>query len=118
MLKCSDDSLYTSSSSEDKDSFLRRHNNGNGEPYTKGRLPVTHYWEYNGLNDKWVASSMVHAVRRLYKYQKDKLFEGNNEILKDVLSKGLINGPKRAKNYKRYLEARGSLTKNGAGHKI
>ena len=107
VLKCSDGSLYTSSSSEDKDSFLKRHNNGKGEPYTKGRLPVTHYWEQKGLNDKWIASSMVHAIRRLYKYQKDKLFGGDKEILKDVLSKGLKNGPKRAKNYERYLIAIG-----------
>ena len=44
---------------------------------------------------------------KIVQSQKDKLFEGDKEILKDVLSKGLKNGPKRAKNYERYLIAIG-----------
>ena len=104
VLKCSDGSLYTSSSSEDKDSFLKRHNDGKGVTYTKGRLPVSLFWMHEGINNRWVASETVFAIRRLYKYRKQKLFKDNKNILNDVLSQGIKQGPIRENNYERYLK--------------
>lgn len=105
VLKCSDNSLYTSSSLEEKDDFLQRHNSGNGEPYTKGRLPVTLFWEHKGIEDKWVASSVAFAIRKLYNYQKFRLFKGDIEILDYVLSEGNKKGPIRVKNFENYLKS-------------
>jgi len=104
VLECSDGSLYTTSSSEDKDSFLIRHNDGKGVPYTKGRLPVRIFWMHEGLKNRWVATETVFAIRRLCKYKKHRLFKGDKNLLNEVLSQGLKNGPSREKNYKRYLK--------------
>ena len=102
-LRCSDGSLYTGSSPEDKDSYARRHNDGKGVPYTKGRLPVSLFWMHAGIKNRWIASATVFAIRRLYPYQKKKLFKGDKEILNYVISEGIENSPVRENNYKKYL---------------
>ena len=104
VLKCSDESLYTSSSLEDKDSFLRRHNDGKGEPYTKGRLPVKLFWMHEGIKNRWVARETTYAIRSLHYNRKRNLFKGDKIILDEVLSKGIKNGPIREKNYEKYLK--------------
>ena len=74
MLRCSDNSLYTGSTTDLK----RResmHNSGKGAKYTKSRLPVRMVYS-EPCEDKSQALKRECALKRLTKVQKEMLISG------------------------------------------
>ena len=76
ILCCRDGSLYTGWTT-DLEKRLKRHNEGKGAKYTRGRIPV--YLAYfEKYKDQSTALKREHKIKKMSKKQKLKLINDSN----------------------------------------
>lgn len=97
ILKCSDGSYYTGSTSN-IDLRLAQHQAGEGANYTKTRLPVelVYYEEFGRIDEAFYREKQVQGWRRK---KKEALINGTEDLL-----------PQLAKGYGRNVASTGSAT--------
>lgn len=79
IVECSDGTLYTGIST-DVEKRVKKHNNGTGAKYTKGRLPVTLRY-ITKVSNRSEASKEEYRIKQLPRQQKMKLiWEGKESI--------------------------------------
>lgn len=71
IVRCSDDTLYTGYT-DDLEKRLKKHNEGNGAKYTRGRLPVTLCY-YEVFDNKSDAMKREYRIKQLKRKDKLKL---------------------------------------------
>ena len=74
IVECSDGSLYTGISNN-VDSRIKAHNEGNGAKYTKPRLPVKLLW-YQEAGNRSSASKLEYEIKKMKRIDKKKLIVG------------------------------------------
>ncbi|WP_125708172.1 GIY-YIG nuclease family protein [Companilactobacillus zhongbaensis] len=75
MLLCADGTFYTGTSNDVK-KRVQTHNKGKGAKYTKVRRPVKLLYQEK-LTDKSAALKREAAIKKLSRYQKEKLLKSN-----------------------------------------
>lgn len=75
MLLCADGTFYTGTSNDVK-KRVKTHNKGKGAKYTKVRRPVKLLYQEK-LTDKSAALKREAAIKKLSRYQKEKLLKSN-----------------------------------------
>ncbi|ADQ16467.1 Excinuclease ABC C subunit domain protein [Leadbetterella byssophila DSM 17132] len=82
ILKCSDDSYYTGSTTN-LELRLAQHQNGEGANYTKKRLPVTlvYYEEFNRIDKAFYREKQVQGWS---KKKKEALIKGRENELRSL----------------------------------
>lgn len=78
IVQCNDGTLYTGWTNN-LDKRIKAHNEGRGAKYTKSRLPVTLVY-YETYESKEEAMSREWAIKRLRRYQKEKLLLGSDRV--------------------------------------
>ena len=78
IVQCNDGTLYTGCTNN-LDKRIKAHNEGRGAKYTKSRLPVTLVY-YETYESKEEAMSREWAIKRLRRYQKEKLLLGSDRV--------------------------------------
>lgn len=77
MIRCKDDSLYTGYTNNVQDRF-RKHEEGKGAKYTRGRGPLTLVYSEE-FPTKEAAMSREYALKQLTKKEKHSLITTNKE---------------------------------------
>ena len=74
ILECSDKTLYTGATN-DVIKRVKKHINGTGAKYTRGRGPMTLMWSY-GVSSKSDALKLEYKIKKLTKSRKLDLING------------------------------------------
>ncbi len=85
ILKCSDDSYYTGSTTQ-LQKRLGEHKNGEGGEWTKKRLPIelVFYQEVSGQNQAYL---LEQQIKKWSRAKKEALIEGEWDLLKYLARK-------------------------------
>ncbi|MBS4537136.1 GIY-YIG nuclease family protein [Clostridium sp. D2Q-11] len=76
ILRCKDNTLYTGWTTNIQ-KRLEVHNSGKGAKYTRGRIPVLLEY-YEAYQSKSEATKREYAIKKLNKYEKEKLIKQFN----------------------------------------
>ncbi|MCW8963771.1 MAG: GIY-YIG nuclease family protein [Gammaproteobacteria bacterium] len=81
IIRCVNNSLYTGITT-DTERRLQEHQgkDGRGAKYLKGKGPLTMVWQ-TAVNNRSMASKLEHQIKQLNKVNKERLIQGDVDIL-------------------------------------
>ena len=94
ILRCADGALFATMSDKPPSACLAEYNAGHGEPFTKGRCPVSLAFACDVSTDRCDAMGVVWFVRQLSRSAKERLCNGCPAILQRVCTRGRHLGAK------------------------
>jgi predicted GIY-YIG superfamily endonuclease len=88
ILRCADGVLFATMSDEPPSACVAEYNAGHGQPFTKGRRPVSLAFACDVSTDRHDAMGVVWVVRQSSRSAKERLCNGCPILIRKVLKRG------------------------------
>jgi predicted GIY-YIG superfamily endonuclease len=88
VLRCADGALFATMSDKPPSACVADYNAGQGEPFTKGRRPVSLAFSCDVGANRHDALGVVWVVRQLSRSAKERLCDGCPNLIRKVLARG------------------------------